>query len=397
MEDCSPWWRDTRHICLKYHPSQRAETKCKLRMQSSSTFMYQVEFQSAFYGLSPLLELEFSHFSIGTWVNVRILSQAHNISRNKLNLYGAFLYQHFTISQNQFYTPEILVHKDQTLLFHSSTHNTEQVSLAAHVVASVGEEFLRQELHFISSAECTFLSKEMKKYYLPFKGPHFARTLVRVGVKLGSGPRTITNTMSPQVKLNDPYMLVSMTREHELSLSFSHRTNRRTVSVAGQIKSLKLHSMHSINMSLVWLEDSYQQHQYLQNLVPTHCVPKNLGLKFISYCLNYTLHEHKNFLLFLRSRHTTKKVCLRGRQTNTDSTRGMIINKTDQTWIQSSDKCKEIGGSLPLIKSPQLLDTILALVKLSHILPPLYGMFIQLVRPRNKTKVILCIHAESLF
>ncbi len=374
---------DTRHICLKHRPSHRVEANCTLNMQSSATYMYQVEFQSASYGLPPLLELEFSHHSMDTWMNVRIQLQADNLSRNKLNLYGAFLYQQFRVSQDQFHTPEILVHNlDQTLLFYSSTHNTTPVSLAAHVVASVGEEFLRQELNFSSSAECTLLSKENEKYYIPFTGAHFVRTVMRVEIKLESG----TNNKPQHLNLNDPYMLVSMTREQELSLSFSHRTNRRSVSVAGEIKSLKLHSMHSINMSLVWLENNYEQHQYLQNLVPTHCMPKNLGLKFISYCLNYTLHEEKRVLLFLRSSGTIKRVCPE-MQTNMDSTKGMMINKTGQTWMQSSYKCTKIGGSLPLIKRPQHLDTILALIKLSPSLPPLLGMFIELVRPKNTTKV----------
>ena len=48
------------------------------------------------------------------------------------------------------------------------------------------------------------------------------------------------------------------------------------------------------------------------------------------------------------------------------------------SWNEASDACQSIGGSLPIIRSREELDELIALVKLSSFFPPSDFIFVNL-------------------
>lgn len=96
-----------------------------------------------------------------------------------------------------------------------------------------------------------------------------------------------------------------------------------------------------------------------------------------SYCVNHSslINRRKNILFFRQfftRKYPTPKY------------------KITRTWIEANKLCQSVGGNLPIMRSREELDELIALTKLSTSIPPIQGIFTGLVStPKSKVNISL--------
>ena len=118
-----------------------------------------------------------------------------------------------------------------------------------------------------------------------------------------------------------------------------------------------------------WMYDNYQQCNYYTMVSPTLCRLKFPIFWNFDYCLNFSSS----------SRYTSQQdyyyLFFRQHLSNYDTRQN-----TDISWHEAFLICGILGGSLPILASKNELGDLIALIKLSPVMPPVDALYISLTQ-----------------
>ena len=125
-----------------------------------------------------------------------------------------------------------------------------------------------------------------------------------------------------------------------------------------------------------WMYNNHQQHNYYRIVTPILCSKLNFSIFWnFDYCLNFSssnrLNPQQNYYYLFFRQHLSKY------HSN---------QNTKISWNEAFLICQNFGGSLPIISSKNKLDDLIALMKLSPVMPPVDALYIGLTQDTEKVR-----------
>ena len=189
-------------------------------------------------------------------------------------------------------------------------------------------------------------------------------------------------------------------------VSLSRDISQKTISLPGIIRYITFEAFNFVQNRIInvhWITDLFNRNPY-QSKNEKFCNKDLMKTTNINHCLNYTSVQNNyiffwNYTQYLHCYYVPPvpaKYYLN--KTEEWAKFGFTIPKNNKcpeqeskakvikSWTEASKLCKSIGGYLPLIRSQDELDEIIAFLKLSEDMPPVEGLSIGL-RNSFKTQV----------
>ena len=151
--------------------------------------------------------------------------------------------------------------------------------------------------------------------------------------------------------------------------------------------------VQNYTINIYWIPDLFSRNSY-QSENERFCLKDVIAKTKYSYCLNFTSVQN-SYLFFWH--FTPYLQCYvkaspwvwrelvwekRGLKIPTNNTcpKEQSEKNVTKSWIEASNLCKSIGGTLPLLRNRDELEEIIAFLKLSEDIPPVEGLYIGLKR-----------------
>ena len=202
---------------------------------------------------------------------------------------------------------------------------------------------------------------------------------VKFAIKVSTRFRLLKTKFNTNIKL-----------EWASLLELSRDMSRKIIALPGTITSVTvkiLYPLQNYTVDLHWIHDMFNGSSFQSNTMSL-CNKDLLKSSKHTYCLNYT--SVRNSYVFLwniyryRKSETHKSYFMyewpgfyqKSLQWEQLRPEGTVA----KSWTEVSEFCKSIGGSLPLIRNRDELDTIVTFLKLSEDMPPVEALYIGIKR-----------------
>lgn len=156
------------------------------------------------------------------------------------------------------------------------------------------------------------------------------------------------------------------------------------VSLPGETISVKLRSTvdytHSHSVHVYWLDKIYNKHKTYSVNQPSMCAKLN----YTSYCLNFSFPKYNDSINQLQN--SAYYVFYRQLFIHTTKNMHLILGKS---WDEASNLCRSAGGHLPVLRSREELNDLIAVMKLSKSIFPMEAIYIGLRRFHYSQVIVL--------
>ena len=281
--------------------------------------------------------------------------------------------------------PEMMLYFCNRATIHKSW--VEVIIKASHVLNSksdkvLGVKYQNEDVSVMESIK-EILSRRSRRFMLLITRKSNKQKKKYLTVEIDSGPTWLTPTRPIYVQ-GKPRLLnpSDVGVKFKASLKFINYVQSHIISLPVQIKNIfmQVNVQENVPHNIIWIHDNYEKYKEYGNDRYAFCDKDIIAFTGYTYCLNFSRipkvsEKRGHYYIFFWSIY-------RWKLTNIVTQRKS--RKILKSWYSAFKLCRQLGGSLPLIRSSDELLEIISLLKITEDMPPIEALFIGLIRHYKK-------------